>query len=657
MWTILRNPRGIMDYRREIDGLRALAVLPVILFHAGFQTFSGGFVGVDVFFVISGYLITTIIVAELEKEKFSLIGFYERRARRILPALFLVMAVCLPFAWFWMLPLELKRFSQSLVAVSTFSSNVLFWLSSNYFDTDSNLKPLLHTWSLAVEEQYYVFFPLLLILMWRLGKQWAFAIIIILAVISLAAAQWGSSANPVATFYLLPTRGWELLIGAGLAFYLSRDGAGAISLQARQLGSLLGLLMITSAIFVFDEKTPFPSLYALVPTLGAALIILCATKQTWVGKLLGGRLFVAVGLISYSAYLWHQPLFAFARHRVLEGPGPLLLGALAVAAFGLAWFSWKYVEAPFRDKKRISRKQVFLFGAAGTAFFAVIGLSGHLAAGYPSRMPAAAEISDLALPKITNGWCLYSVDSIRGLTIGEEGLKCWLGDTSSKKKALLFGDSFAAQYEPLWHRAGMDSGIAINSITTNWCYPSINDEFTDLKSSPAFQQCLFNRKYVRESISNYDLVILGGSWLTVIEQNKMDGVLALIDYAAQRTKLVVIMATPPQYDVDVMALFRKSLLHNAAFDITKVPSNRDVLAVKANTILEEAAAKYPNVIYIDRNSLFGVAGVPAGMASDGIPFAFDKGHISIHGAKIAADIFLKSTKYKELQDLIRRADR
>lgn len=147
-----------MNYRREIDGLRALAVVPVILFHAGFETFSGGFVGVDVFFVISGYLITTIILAELEQEKFSIVNFYERRARRILPALFLVMLVCIPFAWFWLLPSDMKDFSQSLVAVSVFASNILFWQESGYFDTAAELKPLLHTWSLAVEEQYYVLF-------------------------------------------------------------------------------------------------------------------------------------------------------------------------------------------------------------------------------------------------------------------------------------------------------------------------------------------------------------------------------------------------------------------------------------------------------------------------------------------------------------------
>ncbi|MDA9194804.1 acyltransferase [Burkholderiales bacterium] len=210
-----------MKYRKEIDGLRALAVLPVILFHAGFTTFSGGFVGVDIFFVISGYLITTIIVDEMDKDSFSLLNFYERRARRILPALFFVMLCTLPFAWFSMFPQDLKSFSQSLVAVPLFASNVHFWLTSGYFDTASELKPLLHTWSLAVEEQYYVLFPLFLMLAWELGKKWIISLLIIVAIVSVSAAQYGSTNHPSFSFYVLPTRAFEILIGALISLYIN----------------------------------------------------------------------------------------------------------------------------------------------------------------------------------------------------------------------------------------------------------------------------------------------------------------------------------------------------------------------------------------------------------------------------------------------------
>jgi peptidoglycan/LPS O-acetylase OafA/YrhL len=193
-----------MQYRREVDGLRTLAVVPVILFHAGFNFFSGGFVGVDIFFVISGYLITTILVSEKEYGTFSLINFYERRARRILPALFVVMFFCLPCAWLWLLPQDMERFARSLVAVSTYTSNILFWFESGYFDTSAEFKPLLHTWSLAVEEQYYLFFPIFLTLIWKLGRKNIFVILVFISILSLGVAQWGASAKPASTFYFLP---------------------------------------------------------------------------------------------------------------------------------------------------------------------------------------------------------------------------------------------------------------------------------------------------------------------------------------------------------------------------------------------------------------------------------------------------------------------
>jgi len=375
-----------MNYRREIDGLRALAVLPVILFHAGFQTFSGGFVGVDVFFVISGYLITTIILTEKQAGTFTLINFYERRARRILPALFTVMLVCLPFAWIWLLPQDMKNFSDSLVAVSGFASNILFWRTSGYFEPAAELKPLLHTWSLAVEEQYYVFFPLFLMLTWHLGRRWILVLLTLVAAASLAAAQWGSVANPDANFYLLPTRDWELLIGAFDAFYFASGDRPHISDTAGQFGSITGLAMLAYATFAFDKQTPFPSLYTLVPTIGAALIILFATQRTWVGQLLGNKFFVGIGLISYSAYLWHQPLFAFARQSSIFEPNQLLFGMLSAASIVLAYFSWKYIENPFRNKRQFSRRQIFLFGAMGSAFFIGFGLIGHFNKGFENRI-------------------------------------------------------------------------------------------------------------------------------------------------------------------------------------------------------------------------------------------------------------------------------
>lgn len=373
-----------IHYREEIDGLRAVAIIPVVLFHAGFEWFSGGFIGVDVFFVISGYLITSIILKELTQNNFSIANFYERRARRILPALFFVLLACMPFAWFLLLPHELVDFGKSLAAVSTFSSNILFWQESNYFSADSELMPLLHTWSLAVEEQFYVIFPLLLMLFWRFGYKALIVLVTIIAIASFALSEWGLRSHQEANFYLLPSRAWELMIGALTAFYLFKRkpnfGSGL-----SQFLSLSGLLLILTGIFLLDKDDLFPGVYALLPTLGSTFIILFASKGTIVNQILSNKLMVLIGLISYSAYLWHQPLFAFARIAIQDEIKPLLLTALCVLPFILAYLSWRWVEKPFRDRSRFTRKQIFSAGFVISLVFIGIGLILVLNNGFESR--------------------------------------------------------------------------------------------------------------------------------------------------------------------------------------------------------------------------------------------------------------------------------
>ena len=340
-----------MIYRREIDGLRALAVIPVILFHAGFEIFNGGFVGVDVFFVISGYLITTIIMTELAQGKFSIINFYERRARRILPALFFVMLVCIPFAWILLSDTALNKFGNGIIGVSLFVSNIIFYRQQDYFDESAELNPLIHTWSLAVEEQYYVLFPIFLILTWRFGKKRVFWLIVVAAAISLILSEWGWRNKSTANFYLAPTRAWELFAGSIAAFMVKKKGV-----QKNEILSLLGLTAIVFSIFAYDKNTPFPSVYTLVPVLGVVLLILYATQETIVSKLLRTKIFVGIGLISYSAYLWHQPLFAYTR--VLTNQISLeieIRTILIIITFTLAYLSWKFIENPFRIKSAFSR--------------------------------------------------------------------------------------------------------------------------------------------------------------------------------------------------------------------------------------------------------------------------------------------------------------
>ena len=368
-----------MIYRKEIDGLRALAVVPVILFHANFPMFAGGYVGVDVFFVISGFLITSIILAEIEAKTFTVLGFYERRARRIMPALYFVMCCSIPFSWLWMPPAQLKSFTDSLVATALFCSNFLFWSESGYFTTAAAEKPLLHTWSLAIEEQFYLFFPLILSIFWFVGKRRLALGFGIVALTSFAASIWVLPFDSEAGFYLMPSRAWELLAGSILAFVeRKRPLHTRLGILPAQLLSCLGLILLSYAVLAQDVGAPSTSLFTLLPVSATWILLAFATPETFVGRFLSHRWLVAIGLASYSAYLWHQPLFAFARLRETSVPSPLLFGLLIIAIGVLAYFSWRFVELPFRDRSRFKRKDIFAIAAVTTMSISTIGLIGSI---------------------------------------------------------------------------------------------------------------------------------------------------------------------------------------------------------------------------------------------------------------------------------------
>ena len=324
-----------MKYRPEIDGLRAIAIIPVILFHAGFSAFKGGFVGVDVFFVISGYLITTIIYSDIKNKSFSIAHFYERRIRRILPALFLVSLTSIPLALLIMLPSEFKDFSKSLAAVNSFSSNILFWQESGYFEPGAELKPLLHTWSIAVEEQFYIFFPLFLLLFKKLGTKRLIILLFAVTLISLGLAEYTAMLDSSANYYLLPSRIWELSIGAILAISIPVQNKTSLSFSA--WASSFGLGMIIYSVFTMNKNMPFPSTWTLIPVLGTALIIAYSKPTNVTGKILCWKPLCGLGLISYSTYLWHQPLFAFSRLREEDTTAEkyLILIFISIAAFFL----------------------------------------------------------------------------------------------------------------------------------------------------------------------------------------------------------------------------------------------------------------------------------------------------------------------------------
>ena len=307
-------------YRPEIDGLRAIAVVAVILYHAQitileYQPFKGGFIGVDIFFVISGYLITLIILKELiTTGTFSFRYFYERRIRRIIPALLLVMLVSLPFAWIYLLPNSFIDFSKSILYSLGFSSNFYFWGSGQVYGAEGGLlKPFLHTWSLSVEEQFYIFFPIILFLTFKYFKKYIIHILILGFLISLGLADWGSRNYPSINFYVLPTRAWELLVGSILAYFEITLGYRSKQKTLNLILPSLGLFLIGYSILFFNDKMFHPSFYTLSPVIGVCLIIWFSNKNELITKILSTQIFVGIGLISYSLYLWHYPIFAFAR--------------------------------------------------------------------------------------------------------------------------------------------------------------------------------------------------------------------------------------------------------------------------------------------------------------------------------------------------------
>lgn len=429
-----------MQYRREIDGLRAIAVLPVILFHAGFSWFSGGYVGVDVFFVISGYLITSILISELDKGTFSIGNFYERRARRILPALFFVLLCCIPFGWFWSTPPQFKNFSESLVAVSLFASNIYFWRKEGYFAPAAEENPLLHTWSLAVEEQFYIFFPILLLILWRFGRSPVFYIVIGFSLISLALAEYGWRHHATANFYLLPTRAWELGVGAICAFVLHNR-----AVKSGQFFSAIGLALILYSIVGFDESVPFPSLYSLIPVVGAALIIVYGGHDTYTARMLSSRVLVGIGLISFSAYLWHQPLFAFARIRNLFELSFPMLVSLCVASFGLAYLTWRYVEQPFRRRQTSvlkARSKIFLAASSASLAFLAFGAYGYVSGGLKDANPMPEALHKDLYTRELQEECFGSA----GNRVEEGGLFCIVGGVSKKPSVAVLGDSHSLSF-------------------------------------------------------------------------------------------------------------------------------------------------------------------------------------------------------------------
>lgn len=507
-----------MIYRPDIDGLRAVSILVVLLFHAKFSLFSGGYIGVDVFFVISGYLIGSIILNDARRGAFSLATFYIRRIRRILPALFAALAVTAVLSLTLLSPQELKSFSQNLVATALFSSNIVYYLKSGYFENAAEMNPLLHTWSLGVEQQFYIVFPLALLALLHRGRSVWIAVLLAAAAASFTLGVFLVRDHPTAAFYLLPPRLWELVLGALLAFGAVPDIRGR---AGRELASALGAALILVSVFTLTEATAFPGYAALLPCLGAALVIHAGrTGPTAVGAVLTLRPVVFVGLISYSMYIWHWPLMVFARFykgRDLSTRETLIL-LVAIAAVSV--LSWRLIEVPFRKPKGASDRRpatVFARTVWAMAGLAGVGLLGHLSNGLPQRFTdyVPQEISGRELYK--EHTCFLETDQPSGAWPGPD--KCRIGSLKdAMPTALLWGDSFAAHYVPGLQSVAGTLPFNIVQYTASGC-PPVKD--LDVRTRPNCQD--FN-SHVDEIIDRNGIrvVIMAARWEWYIDTNALD---------------------------------------------------------------------------------------------------------------------------------------
>lgn len=631
-----------VQYRAEIDGLRALAVLSVLLFHAGFDFIPGGFLGVDVFFVISGFLITSIIRREINENQFSLLHFYERRARRILPALFAMCFGSFVLGWHILLPNAFKNFAQDLISINLFVSNIHFWLkSADYFAPAVELSPLLHSWSLSVEEQFYVFFPLLMLLFKRVRRGYGIWVIAGLSAISFALTQLNLSNDPNAAFYLTPTRTWELGIGCLIA-HIPRNGKVHGSRIIAELGTGLGISGLVISFLFFSEETRHPGYSTLLPVMGTAFIILFIRPGLTATNILSIAPLRAVGLISYSLYLWHQPVFAFAR---VQHAAPLDITqkiVLLLLSFSLAFISWRWVEKPFRKSDFLNRKTL-------------ISISG---------ITAACSIALAFLVLVNDGiYQRLTPNAQMVLRYGEKDVSFW--NKCNGKRENLISPTNACQFlqeKPaniaIWGDSHSTAiAQAFGSLAAEKGENTIEFSFSDCRPSdfPAMDKRLSECQRFNQTTLNWLLdakdvqsVIIAARWVLTYpssghEEKGKKSIRVLkknIENLIAKGKRVALIYSIPETEVDVLQI----LTHKAQYGLI-VPKHMttsfDHFKEKTNTahIVLDAIGTFPGLLRIYPEDVFCNSMIEGTcIVSEGLrPYYFDHDHLNRIGAQKLAE--------------------
>ena len=634
-----------LTYRPEIDGLRAIAVIAVILYHAeitilGHHFFKGGFIGVDIFFVISGYLITSIIFKELVTTgTFSFKHFYERRIRRILPALLFVMLASLPFAWMYLLPSSFIDFSKSILYSLGFSSNFYFHYSGQLYGAESGLlKPFLHTWSLSVEEQYYILFPIVLLITFKYFRKYLIHILILGFVISLGLAEWGSRNHPSLNFYILPTRGWELLAGSILAYFEITNNHRSKNKTLNLILPSIGLFLVGHSILFFNDKMFHPSFYTLSPIIGVCLIIWFSQKDELITKILSTNLFVGIGLISYSLYLWHYPIFAFARWiNFVQGSlfKQLILAAVILISSILSYY---FVEKPARDKKNIFRVIIsilFLFISILLIFnFNVIQKDG-----YKDKLNFISKNYELDNK-------IYSVES-KNFEINYN-----YNDYDDRKNVLIVGNSHAEDILEILSKTNLKNKIYFNLTSPkirkddyNFQISYLYKFLTEKKSIIDFYKGDFSN-HLRKQYDNADLIILSSGYFDA-DLDILDDLIKILK--KDDKKIIVFDHALHQLTKTTFNRLDYYVYKNKKFpkkDILKKIEEEMFLDLKNKKELNkkiELIAKKNDAFFIKREKIFcnvNLKRCPS-ITKDGHKIYWSYGHITNEGAEFFARIIEK----------------
>jgi peptidoglycan/LPS O-acetylase OafA/YrhL len=632
-----------MKYRSDIDGLRGIAVSSVVLFHAGVPGISGGFVGVDIFFVISGYLITSILAGEISTGQFSVLKFYDRRIRRIFPALFTLLAVSSIVAYLTLLPADLHEFGGSLLSATASVSNIFFWNQSGYFDGPSELKPLLHTWSLAVEEQFYIFFPLLLIVLGRATNSlYGRLVIICLTLFSFALSVWAVHDYPTAAFYWAPPRAWELLLGSAIALNIFPD---VVSKSWREVLGVAGVGLIAASIVLIDRATPFPGAAALPACAGAALLIHSQKHGLgFCGRLLSLPPLVFVGLISYSLYLWHWPVFVFARYLNIEPLSPVQIAILIVFSCVLAVLSWRFVEMPFRKGAPGGlRRRVFAAAGMAMACTAACGIAFVAFHGLPGRIPASvlAVTYDKQYRSVMGECHLFFSAKRKAM--------CVRGAAGQQPSFILVGDSHAGAAADSVFEAAREAGITGYQLTDSGYCPT----YTYVKYGEAKKARYMNSalKAALDKSPNIRLVLIVVYWNQSVTQIQyyapdgsrvsgqvavFEGIKAMAQHYPDRK--FVLMEAPPHSALFGAHVQARELLYSHPIRADITAQQYDEMRGPYEGVLERLA-KLPNIEKLAIEPFICSKDVCPAKFPNGTLMYRDDNHLSVAGTKLLVPMF------------------